>query len=80
MVTIIEQHYRWHMESLSAKQRVDRCMAMFEWTRELLGRQIVAESGPMSAAQLKWEIAKRQYGADPVARAIIDRKLANVSR
>jgi hypothetical protein len=75
----IEQHYQSRMESLSAKERVERSMAMFQWTRELLGRSIVAELGPISAERLKWEIAMRQYGADPAARAMIERKLADVS-
>jgi hypothetical protein len=80
MASIIEQHYQSRMRMLSAKERVDRCAAMFQWTRELLGRQIVAESGPMSVVRLKWEVAKRLYGADRAAIAMIERKLADVSR
>ena len=34
---------------------------------------------PLSPVRLKWEVAKRMYGADPVARATIERKLADVS-
>lgn len=79
MASIIDQHYQSCMDSLSAKQRVARCAAMLQWTRELLGRQIEVESGPMSAERLKWEVAKRLYGADPAARAMIDRKLSDVS-
>ncbi|MBI2480504.1 MAG: hypothetical protein HYV60_18315 [Planctomycetia bacterium] len=80
MTSIVERHYRSCMDALSAKQRMERCAAMFQWTRELLGRQIVAESGPISPERLKWEVAKRLYSADPSATAVIDRKLANVSR
>ncbi len=80
MASIVEQHYQSRMDSLSAKERMERCAAMFQWTRQLLGRQIVAESGPMSPDRLKWEVAKRLYRADPLATAFIDRKLANVSR
>jgi hypothetical protein len=53
---------------------------MLQWTRELLGRQIIAKSGAMSQERLKWEVAKRLYGADPVASAMIERMLADVSR
>ena len=80
MASIVEQHYQSRMSTLSAKERVDRCAAMLQWTRELLGRQIVAESGPMSVVRLKWEVAKRLYCADPVASAMIERKLVDVSR
>lgn len=79
MVSIVDQHYQSRMDSLAPKQRVERCMVLLQWTRELAGRQIVAESGPMSTERLKWEVAKRLYGTDPCARAIIDRKLADVS-
>ena len=80
MTSFIEQQYQARMDSLSAAERIERCAAMFQWTRELLGRQITAESGPLPAERLKWEVAKRLYGADPAARAFIDRKLADVSR
>lgn len=79
MASIVEQHYQSRMDSLSAKERVERCAAMFQWSREMLARQVMVKSGPMSAERLKWEVAKRLYGADPAARALIDRKLADVS-
>ena len=76
MPSIVEQEYQASMDALSPMERVERCMAMLQWTRELLGRQIQEESGPMSAERLKWEVARRLYGADPTARAMIDRELA----
>lgn len=79
MSSLVEQHYQSCMDSLSPKERVARCVAMLQWTRELLGRQVIAELGPLSDERLKWEVARRMYGADPSARAIIDRKLADVS-
>jgi hypothetical protein len=67
------------MESLSPKERVARCAALLKWTRDLLARRAISELGAMSDERLKWEVARRMYGADPVARAIIDRRLADVS-
>ena len=67
------------MASLAPKERIERCAAMLKWTRELLGRQITAEQGPMSADRLKWEVARRMYAADAKAVAMIDRILADVS-
>ena len=54
-----------------------RHVAMDEGTA---GKTGVAELGAISDERLKWEVAKRMYGADPSARAMIDRKLADVSR
>ena len=67
------------MDALLPKDRVARSAAMLKWTRDLLARQVIDELGAMSAERLKWEVARRMYGADPAARAIIDRKLADVS-
>jgi hypothetical protein len=79
MAQFIEHHYQAQMAALSPRERIERSMAMFQWTRELLARQILAERGPISAERLKWEVALRQYGADPAARALIERRLADVS-
>jgi hypothetical protein len=78
MTIDIEQHYQSQMAALTPRERLERAAAMFQWTREMLARQILAERGPMSAERLKWEVALRQYGADPAARALIERRLADV--
>ena len=78
MSSFVEQKYQSRMDSLSPKERVARCAAMLKWTRDLLARQVIDELGAMSAERLKWEVARRMYGADPAASALIDRKLANV--
>lgn len=79
MSSLVEQQYQARMDSLSPRDRVERCAAMLKWTRDLLGRRVIAELGAMSDERLKWEVAKRMYGADPAARSIIDRRLENVS-
>ena len=78
-MSLIEQEYKNRMDALSPKQRVARSLAMLEWTRKILARQIVSEFGEMSDERLKWEVAMRQYGADPVCRKLIRRKLDHVS-
>jgi hypothetical protein len=52
---------------------------MFAWARDLIGREIVARTGPLSDARLKWEIALRLYGSDAASRAMIQRMLDHVS-
>jgi hypothetical protein len=80
MSSIVEQQYTSRMDALSPQERIARCAAMLKWTRDLLGRQIIAELGAMSDERLKWEVARRMYGEDPAARAIIDQRLGHVSR
>ena len=76
----IDREYEARMDALSVKERVARSMTMLKWTRDMIARQIVAESGPMSDGRLKWEVALRLYGSDRITRDLIERKLADVSR
>jgi hypothetical protein len=52
---------------------------MYAWARQLIGREIVARTGPLSAARLKWETALRLYGCDAESRKLIQRMLDHVS-
>lgn len=76
----VERQYTSRMDALSPQERMARCAAMLKWTRDLLARQIIAELGAISDERLKWEVAKRMYGSEPAARAIIDQRLEDVSR
>lgn len=80
MSSIVDQEYTSRMDALSPPERIARCTGMLKWTRDLLARQIIAELGAISDERLKWEVARRMYGSDPAARAIIDRRLEDVSR
>jgi len=77
--TDAKRQYQARIDALSPCERVQRATAMFQWSREIIARRIVAELGPMSPERLKWEVALRQYGADPRTRAMIQRRLASVS-
>ena len=44
----------------------------------MLRRQILNAKGPLSEDRLKWEVALRQYGADPAMRKLIEQKLNDV--
>jgi hypothetical protein len=48
---------------------------MFAWARDLIGREIVAQRGPLSAETLKWETAMRMYGSDVGSRKLIQQML-----
>jgi hypothetical protein len=77
-VSLVERKYQERIDALTPKERVGRAVAMFQWARETIARQIVAESGPMSSERLKWLVAMRQYGAEPAVRAMIERMLERV--
>jgi len=72
--------YRERIDRMTIAERVQRAAELFAWSRGFVARQVVAESGALSNERLKWEVALRQYGADPVARSMIERMLARASR
>jgi hypothetical protein len=65
---------------MTIAERVQRASELFAWSRGFVARQVVAEREALSNERLKWEVALRQYGADPAARAMIHRMLARASR
>jgi hypothetical protein len=79
MASNIEQQYQSRMDALSPRERLARCTAMLKWTRDLIARRVIDELGEMPDERLKWEVAQRMYGADPAAKALIDRRLRDVS-
>lgn len=58
---------------MTFSERVERAEALLSWARGFVARQILAEHGPLPDDRLKWEVALRQYGADPATRALIER-------
>ena len=79
MTSIVEEEYNRRIRELSPAERVERSVAMLNWARNFIARQITTEEGPMSQERLRWRVALRQYGADPAIRKIIERKLNDVS-
>lgn len=56
-----------------------RSAARFQWTREQIARQIVAEQDELDDETLKLLVALRLYGSEPEVRRLIEEELANVS-
>ena len=79
----VEIEYQTRMNALLPKERIARSAAMFQWFREMIGRQLVKEhitdGTVMSDEELKWRIALWMYGGEPVVAAMIRRKLEDVS-
>lgn len=67
------------MDALEGKERVARAMAILQWARQMLARQIVSELGALSEERLRWEVAARLYGLDDPVQKWIHTRLADVS-
>lgn len=77
--TQAESRFREALDALPAHARVARAAAMFVWARGVIGREILARSGPMPAERLKWETAMWLYGSNATSRRLIQRMLDHVS-
>jgi len=76
----IEATYQAAIDRLTPAERVARGMAMLDWSRRWLGRQIVAERGPLPERRLRLEVALRLYGSEPATCRLIERALAETGR
>ncbi len=79
LLSSVELAYQQQIRAMTPAERVARSAAMFQWTREQIARQIVAQRGPTAPESLKWLVALRLYGKEPAIRAMIERKLGDVS-
>jgi hypothetical protein len=76
--SFVEQKYQQRIDAMTPKERVACATSLFQWTRETIACQIIAESGPMPFNQLKWLVAMRQYGSDKTTREMIQKAIDNV--
>ncbi len=76
----VELEYRECIRAMSVAERVRRAEELFDWSRDYLARSIIAARGPMSDEELKWEVAIRQYGANPAVRELIHELRTRASR
>lgn len=74
----VEATYQAAMDRLTPAERIARGMAMLDWTRRWIGRQIVAEHGPLPAERLQLEIARRLYHGEPATCRLIDAAIAGL--
>jgi hypothetical protein len=82
----IEQAYRDAIGGMSPAKRVARGQSLFNWARECMARQIVAEHQatggdvPLDPQVLKLLVGRRMYSGDPLVCEWIDRLVSDVSR
>ena len=82
----IEQVYRDAIDAMSPAKRVTRGQSLFNWARDCMARQIVAEHQaaggdvPLDPQVLKLLVGRRMYAGDPLVCEWIDRLVSDVSR
>jgi len=77
--TTIDAAYASAIGRLTPTEKVARGLAMLDWTRRWIGRQIVAEHGPMSPERLRLEVARRLYQSEPETCRLIALALAELN-
>lgn len=79
----IEAEYQARNDALLPKERVARALAMFQWSREMMGRQILREAAvrgvELSQEELKLRVGLRVYRGEPAVVALIERRLDELS-
>ena len=78
-MTFVEQEYQRRIQALTPAEKFERMHALNQWARWNVARVIIEESGPLPPEVLKWRVALRIYGRDPISRALIEEQLAHVS-
>ena len=76
----IETAYRARIAAMTVSERIRRAEELFNWSRGFLVRSITATRTSMPEADLKWEVALRQYGHDPATRTLIEELRGRDSR
>jgi hypothetical protein len=74
----IDEAYAVAIDRLTPAEKIARSMAMLDWSRRWIGRQIIAERGPLSAHRLRWEVALRLYGSEPATCRLIETAIAHM--
>ena len=77
-MSLVEDAYWQAVDAMTPAEKFARMHALLSWARDLYARQLREKLGDVSEERIKWEVALRQYGADPRARELIERKLRDV--
>lgn len=78
-MSLVEKEYQARVDAMSVTEKMRRSVAMLQWARNMIAREIRTANPSISDERLKWEVAMRQYGSEPQARALIQRMLDRVS-
>jgi hypothetical protein len=79
-VSDVQQRYDKLIDEMPIHVKVARAAEMFQWSRDWLMRQVLAEKGPMSEERLRLEIAMKMYGHEEPVRQLIEKALSHVAK
>ena len=76
----VEFEYRRRIDAMSARDRLCRAEALFNWSRDYTARSVLADRGPLTDHQLRLEIALRIYGVNLADKALTEELRDRASR
>ncbi len=77
-MSMVESLYRAAVDWMSPADRIARMVELNRWAHGHIARQVTEELGPQSPEALKWEVALRLYGRNPICRRLIEERLSHV--
>ncbi len=78
-MSVVQQKYDELIDAMPIHVKVARAAQMFQWSRDWIRRQILAEKGLMSEQRLRLEVALRMYGQEEPTRRLLEKALSHVS-
>ena len=78
-MSVVQQKYDELIDAMPIHVKVARATQMFQWSRDWIRRQILAEKGLMSEQRLRLEVALRMYGQEEPMRRLLEKALSHVS-
>jgi len=77
-MSMVDDEYIAHIDQMTVAEKMERSAAMLNWARDLIARQIRKTKPDISDERLRWEVADRQYQAEPEACSLIEEILSRV--
>ena len=77
-MSVVEDTYRRAVDAMTPADKIARMVALNRWAHWNIERCITEEEGPLPPELMKWRVALRLYGRDPVCRQLIEEQLARV--
>ena len=77
-VSKVDSLYQNAIDLMSPCEKVARSVGLFNWSREIIWRQVREANPRASVAKLKLLVALQMYGGDTRMRTLIEGLLANV--
>ena len=77
-MSVVQKKYEQLIDAMPVHVKVARAAKMFQWSRDWIMRQVLAEKGPMSEERLRLEIALKMYGHEEPMRRLIEEALSHV--